>query len=90
MFSYEASQRYRVKLAQASLFRDTASQVSNVLIRLFLIFFSSEVDKRTFVIGDKIVKSTPDLAYCTRQVVVGDNIDDTKTLLFVVEVFISN
>nr|XP_022340934.1 uncharacterized protein LOC111135292 isoform X1 [Crassostrea virginica] len=45
-----------------------------------------EVDKRTFVIGDKIVKSTPDLAYCTRQVVVGDNIDDTKTLLFVVEV----
>ena len=90
LFSYEASQRYRVKLAQASLFRDTAAQVSNVPIRLFLIFFSSEVDKRTFVIGDKIVKSTPDLAYCTRQVVVGDNIDDTKTLLFVVEVFISN
>ena len=40
LFSYEASQRYRVKLAQASLFRDTAAQVSNVPIRLFLIFFS--------------------------------------------------
>ena len=39
--------------------------------------------------GDKIVNTTPDLVYCTsaRKLVVGPNLEET--LLFVVEVFIS-
>ena len=53
------------------------------------MFFFSEVDKRTFVVGDKIVNSTPDLVYChsARILEAGPNLQ--KTLLFVVEVFIS-
>ena len=37
------------------------------------------------------MSSTPDLAYCTsaRKLAVGDNLEDKKILLFVVEVFIS-
>ena len=41
--------------------------------------------------GDKIVNSTPDLAYCTsaRKLAVGDNLEGRKILLFVFKVFIS-
>ncbi|XP_078327401.1 uncharacterized protein LOC111114503 isoform X1 [Crassostrea virginica] len=48
----------------------------------------SEVDKRSFVMGDKIVNSTPELAYCTsaRKLAVGDNLEGRKILLFVFKV----
>ena len=41
--------------------------------------------------GDKIVNSTPDLAYCSsaRKLAVGDNLEGRKILLFVFKVFIS-
>ncbi|XP_078327403.1 uncharacterized protein LOC111114503 isoform X3 [Crassostrea virginica] len=47
-----------------------------------------EVDKRSFVMGDKIVNSTPELAYCTsaRKLAVGDNLEGRKILLFVFKV----
>ena len=60
-------------------------------ISLFLIFFFSEVDERTVVIGDKIVNSTPDLAYSTlaRKLKTGIDTQNRNVMLFVVEVFIS-
>ena len=59
-------------------------------ISLFLIFFFSEVDKRTFVAGNKIVNSTPDLAYCTSARVLEPGTESLqKTMLIVFEVFIS-
>ena len=55
----------------------------------FISCFFSEVDKRTFVVGDKIVNSTPDLVYCHSARILESGPNLQKTLLFVVEVFIS-
>ncbi|XP_078327399.1 uncharacterized protein LOC111112178 isoform X2 [Crassostrea virginica] len=48
----------------------------------------SEVDERTVVIGDKIVNSTPDLAYRTlaRKLKTGFDTQERNVMLFVVEV----
>ncbi|XP_078327408.1 uncharacterized protein LOC111112179 isoform X1 [Crassostrea virginica] len=64
------------------------SVYQNLFVTFGELFFlkDSEVDKRTFVVGDKIVNSTPDLVYChsARILEAGPNLQ--KTLLFVVEV----
>lgn len=47
------------------------------------------MDKRTFVVGNKVVNSIPDLSYALKKMPPTGRIIRDDTLLFVVEVFVS-